>query len=240
MSQNKNSSKPVQKKYGHLDCIEIEGDGANAKLTVVMLHGFGADCSDLVSLARTVAAPPGTRWIFPNAHLTVPLGPHMEGRAWFPISLRDLESSMSGGAPLDFANVIPPGIKAARQKVVGLMQAADLKPEKTCIAGFSQGAMLATDLALSSDGMFAGLGIISGTLVCREQWIERAKLRPGLRYYQSHGVADQVLPVAAAERLWSEVLAVNGLKGQFFKHRGGHEIPLEVCAGFSAFLFTLL
>ena len=228
-----------EKKYGQLQCLEIEGGGSQAPLTVILLHGYGADMGDLASVVRILKAPPHTRWIFPNAPLAVPLGPNFEGRAWFPLRLAELEQMAAGGAPLDFTELKPPGLKAAHQSVLDLMAKAGVNPGKTCLGGFSQGSMVATDITLRHRDMFAGLIILSGTLVCANEWRELAKSKGQLRYLQSHGEIDPDLPLNLAERLHREVLQAGGMSGEFIRFRGGHEIPLPVLNKLSSFLLSL-
>ncbi len=76
-----------------------------------------------------------------------------------------------------------------------------LAPSKLVIGGFSQGAMLATDVALRSDIPLAGLCLFSGTLIAEQEWVVSAPNRRGLRVSLSHGQSDAILPFTAAERL---------------------------------------
>src|SRR5690606_1756979 len=125
-------------KVGQLECRGREGE--NARQLVVLLHGFGADASDLAPLADLL--DPDQRWsfYFPEAPLEVPIGPMWTGRGWFPISLRELETGV------DFTKIRPPGLDLSRKLVSEMI--FHLNPEKLVIGGFSQGAMVATDFAM--------------------------------------------------------------------------------------------
>jgi phospholipase/carboxylesterase len=225
---------PRRRRIGQLDTIEIEGASDDAP-TVVLFHGYGADCTDLASLGQMVQAPKGTRWIFPNGHHSVPLGPHMEGRAWFPISVADLEKSMAAGAGVDLSAIMPPGLKRARELAFDMIAKLGVPWERLVLGGFSQGAMLATELALTAEKAPAGLVILSGTLVNAPVWEQLAPKRAGLPFFQSHGVADPVLSFAMAERL-ERLLVQEGLRGRMLKFHGGHEIPAEVLIQLGAYL----
>ena len=98
------------------------------------------------------------------------------------------------------------------------------------IGGFSQGAMLATDIVLRSARPFGGLAIMSGTLVSHSEWLPLMAARKGLPVLQSHGRADPVLPFAIAERLRDE-LGAAGLPVEFTPFNGGHGIPGPVLDG---------
>lgn len=222
-----------RRKIGHLECIEVLGEESGP--TVILFHGYGADMMDLASLAQAVQAPKTTNWYFPNGHLAVPIGPHHEGRAWFPISLSELER----GGNIDLSTVVPPGLKRARENALEFIEKLGAKPEKLVIGGFSQGAMLATDVMLHMKTPPAGLALLSSTLVNAETWSTLAKKHPGFKFFQAHGFRDQVLSFQLAQRL-EAVLKDAGWEGQLQRFEGGHEIPFEVLIQLGAFLRKVL
>ena len=105
-----------KRKIGNLDCIEIPGT-ENAPVIVVM-HGYGADCLDLLPMARILETPPGTRFLFPNGPMAVPIGPHVTGRAWFEIDIEALEKARMEGTHRDLSNSTPKGMKDAKHELV--------------------------------------------------------------------------------------------------------------------------
>jgi len=230
-----------KKRIGSLDVLQVEGDASAA--TVILFHGFGADMADLASLAGVIQAKKGTNWIFPNGHLKVAIGPHQEGRAWFPISIAELEKSAAQNEPLDWSVSIPPGMKKARQAVLHMIQELKVPSERLILGGFSQGGMIATDVALHMETPPAGLAVLSGTLINGTEWQELAlKLAAHFSsqgkqfsFFQSHGTRDQILSVVMAEKL--EKLFLNAKwKGHLLKFQGGHEIPPEVIIQLGAYL----
>lgn len=229
--------KPQRKRIGPLDTIQIEGSSDGP--TVVLFHGFGADCSDLAPLAQYLQGPPGTNWIFPNGHLSVPLGGHYEGRAWFPISISELEKAMATGTGADFSYVIPPGLKKSREMAVEMLAALKVPADRLILGGFSQGAMLATDITLHMDETPKGLAILSGTLVNAEKWKELAPKKSGFEFFQSHGVRDPVLNFMMAERL-EGLLKEASWKGSLQKFEGAHEIPHEVLFQLAGYIRKVL
>lgn len=226
-----------RRKIGPLETLFLEGseDGP----TVILFHGFGADCTDLASLAQSLQAPKGTNWIFPNGHLSVALGPHMEGRAWFPISVSELEKNMAAGIGADFSAVVPPGLKRARENVFEMLEKLGAPMNRVVLGGFSQGGMLATDVALHSDQNPAGLAILSGTLVNAPVWKELLAKHSSLDFFQSHGFHDPVLSFGMAQRL-EALLIAGGWKGRLLRFEGGHEIPFEVLSQMGAYLRKVL
>ena len=65
-----------------------------------------------------------------------------------------------------------------------------LPPDRVFLGGFSQGAMLACDTVLRSPRAFAGLLILSGSIIAQREWEERWPARKGLPVFQSHGTDD--------------------------------------------------
>jgi phospholipase/carboxylesterase len=200
---------------------------------VVLMHGYGAPGTDLVPLWRELSVPPAVRFVFPEAPLDAGFG----GRAWWPIDMARLQDRFSASGAARLIAEVPEGSAASREAVLGLLAALErdfgAKPESTVIGGFSQGAMLATDIVLRSKRPFGGLAVLSGTLISHDEWQPLLKARKGLPVVQSHGRADAVLPFAVAEQLRDELSAA-GLALEFVPFNGGHGIPgsvLEALAG---------
>jgi len=95
------------------------------------------------------------------------------------------------------------------------------------IGGFSQGAMLATEVFLKAPETPAGLICLSGTLLSQPYWQELAQNRKGSTVFMSHGEMDQVLPHKGSVAL-QKFFESNGIKTQFASFRGAHEIPVPV------------
>lgn len=191
---------------------------------VVLMHGFGAPGTDLVSLAQVLEAPPGTRFVFPQGPLE--LGAGFGGRAWWMIDIIALETAMASGTFRDLSRQVPDGLTEAREKVESCLAAIELEltPTRLALGGFSQGAMLATDVALHSERDIALLVLFSGTVIAEPIWASVVARRQGLQVVQSHGLSDPILPYQGAERLRA-LLEEGGLRVRFVPFQGGHEIP---------------
>jgi phospholipase/carboxylesterase len=213
--------------------MEVLGDPGAP--TIVLFHGYGADMTDLASLAGAIQAPKNSNWYFPNGHLSVPLGGQYEGRAWFPIPLSELQA----GSTLDLSLQVPPGMKKSRENARAFLEKLGVAPSKLVLGGFSQGAMLATDLMLHMDVPPAGLALLSGTLVNAVEWEELAKRHSGFRFFQAHGARDQVLAFSHAQKL-EQLFKRSGWQGQLQRFEGGHEIPSEVLIQLGSYLRKVL
>jgi phospholipase/carboxylesterase len=215
---------------GGLDVLLTGGtdrEGGGDGPLVVLLHGFGAPGDDLVPLWRVMDAPAGTRWAFPAAPLALE-GAGYGGRAWWMIDIERHVMAVQRG-DISLPREAPPGMSDARDRVVAMLDAleASARPSKLVLGGFSQGAMLACDVALHTERPLAGIALLSGTLVAQEEWAPRATRRRSLPVFQSHGTADPMLPYAQAEKL-RDVLREGGMDVTWVPFHGGHEIPATV------------
>src|SRR5262245_8279285 len=122
--------------------------GSTKGHNVVLLHGFGADASDLFPVAEVLDPDENWNFYFPEAPIEVPIGDMWTGRGWFPISVRDLESGV------DFTKVRPPGMDESARAVDDML--FHLNSEKLVLGGFSQGAMISMEVALNGVENLAG------------------------------------------------------------------------------------
>jgi phospholipase/carboxylesterase len=213
--------------------------GGEGPPTLLFLHGYGSNAADWEPFTGTVATPPGARWIFPEApETTVPPDGPVGGRAWWRL---DLESHIPPGQKLpDLAATHPPGMDSAAASVHLLLHDLSWKPGgPVVLGGFSQGAIVASDLAFTSDDEIAALVLLSVTPVSEATWRRGLEGRRGLRVFVSHGRSDDILPFAAAERFQRE-LSDAGLVVTWVPFDGGHEIPGEVVVALNKFLAPIL
>jgi phospholipase/carboxylesterase len=207
------------------------GDGP----AILLCHGFGAPGDDLVSLSRVIDAGVGVRWFFPEAPIALPWG----GRAWWPLDMERLQALQQRGASRALAEETPDGLAAARAALEATIAALETERgvtrDKLIIGGFSQGAMVTTEIALHADRPFAGLALLSGNLLSADRWAEAAgRSGPSIHAFVAHGRQDPVLPFAGAEALRA-LLEKAGASVDWVAHGGQHEIPPPVVAGLGAF-----
>jgi len=210
----------------------------NPDCTVFLLHGYGADCEDLRSLATVFKTGQRTHWIFPNGPLSVPIGPGWSGSAWWPIDMTRFERPDD----LSWTEAEPKELPKLREELLTWIQRVEPDLDKVILGGFSQGAMLACDLFLNAPTTPKALLLLSGAVINRPQWSEKIKARvgpgPAPRFFQSHGLKDQVLPHKVAAQL-ENLFVQNGWKGALFSFPGAHEIPMNVVEKANQFLKSL-
>jgi len=222
-------------------CIVGPGD---APLTVVLLHGFGAPGDDLVGLASYLRAP--ARFVFPAAPLELsaadPADAASAARAWWMLDLARLEAEMRAGTARDRRAEVPEGLPPARQQMLRLLDQVKTQlgvdDRHLVIGGFSQGAMLALDVALHREVAPAAVIAMSTTLLAEGEWQPRMTRLAGVPVLLSHGRHDPLLPFAIAEVVRDKLRAA-GAAVDWHAFPGGHEIPPAVLAAAGALLTRL-
>lgn len=214
---------------GPFNCLVTS---ANSKSCVILFHGYGANASDLAPLSEVLGG--GSTWIFPNGIQKIPIAGAM-GRAWFQIDIQALEECMAQGTYRDMSVYRPPDIEKSYQRAREFLDKIESQYDEVFIGGFSQGAMLATELVLRGTKNTRALIVLSGTLLCRSQWSKWASTCQGLKFFQSHGHHDPILSFKQAEALF-QMLTGSHWMGEFHSFWGDHEIPPEVIQSLGQFL----
>lgn len=197
---------------------------------VVLCHGFGATGTDLVPIAEEFfGSNPElreVRFVFPAAPLE--LDPVYDARAWWEIDIERVQQLMETGEYRELRNSHPPRLAICREMLEQLVTEIalewDVVPGRMVVGGFSQGAMLTTDLVLNAPHALGGLICWSGSLISEDRWRSAAAANAITPVVQSHGRMDPILPFAGAEAL-RELLAENGYEVEFVPFPGQHEIP---------------
>lgn len=215
--------------------VRTVGERRHPRQVVILLHGWGAPGTDLVPLGEVLAAP-GRLLVFPEGPLVSQGG----GRAWWPLDIVRLMSARERGEERALRQETPAGLPEARDQMRALVtevtRRARVAPAAVWIGGFSQGAMLATDVALAAPDTVAGLVVLSGSLLAEPTWTARlAAMPPGFPIFMSHGRGDPVLPFGLAEALRDHAQAARQ-DVTWVPFDGGHEIPRLVLAKLMAFL----
>src|SRR4029453_15428783 len=120
------------------------------------------------------------------------------GKAWWHVDLERLIHRRTPELLDQFRRGCPVGLPEARERLVALLGEAGkhfgLTADRFVLGGFSQGAMLSTDVALRLKKSPAGLCILSGALTNEDEWRRLARERGPLTVLQSHGKYDSILP----------------------------------------------
>ena len=172
--------------------------GKKPKQLVILLHGYGADGSNLIGLGAEWADNlPDAEFIAPNAPYQCEMNPF--GYQWF--SLRDL-------TPEVIFNFLKEVVPVLNSFIDSELKKRNLTEKDLVLVGFSQGTMMSLYTAPRRENCCAGIIGYSGRLFGEENLKDECKSKPPITLI--HGEADDVVPFE------SMVLAKNALVAEGF------------------------
>lgn len=229
------------RQIGKIKCLEVRNStpaSDDSADLVILFHGYGADAYDLQTLSEAITPRLQKNWLFPQGPIEVPIGPGWTGRAWWNLDMAAIQQAAQNGEQLDMRNFSPEGLKKIRPQLLEMIEQTKVPCNRVILGGFSQGAMLATDLFLNSAQAPKGLIIFSGQLICQNEWKPLIGNRLGKTFFMSHGNKDPILSYVGAQRL-ETLLSQNGMKGKLITFPGAHEIPIQAVTGATDYLNSL-
>jgi|TARA_B110000240_G_scaffold48135_1_gene54611 phospholipase/carboxylesterase len=157
----------------------------NCDSLVILIHGYGADGTDLLGLANSLGQHmPNTVFVAPDAPHKCQMNP--SGREWFPIPWID------GSSEVDARLVMEQAINTTNIFIDDMIKAENVDINNTILLGFSQGTMLSLHLAPRRDTALAGVVGFSGRLLEPESLEEEVKSKMPILLV--HGDSDDVVP----------------------------------------------
>ncbi|GAB6091247.1 alpha/beta hydrolase [Spirochaeta dissipatitropha] len=218
-------------------------DLADCDIHCFLLHGFGADAHDLMSLSNEMHTSAVVDYLYPQAPYEIVMNGMKNGTAWFPRNEPEIMKALTGDYFLGLSRIDPPDMKLSADELLAFIEDTGMDWSKIILGGFSQGAMIAVETALRAPKPPAGLMILSGALVARERWAALASELPSrwgkdiqVPVYQSHGRQDAILDIVGAEEL-QELLSESGVFcGELAYFSGPHTIPFEILKDIAAFI----
>jgi len=184
--------------------------------TIVTLHGWGASAHDLLGLAPFLQR--GSALVLcPEGPVSFEIGPGVVGHGWFPLA------GAGGGAPDPRA--FQRGADLLRRFLDEAVARYPIDRRKLVLLGFSQGGVMAYDIALREPRRFAGLVALSS-------WLPAPLVPPkqpeheGFPVFVVHGTEDPMIPVERARESRDALIRL-GVGLTYREFEMGHEIRPE-------------
>jgi len=191
------------------ELISLNSESATNRL--VLLHGWGADAHDLVTVGKLLTE--GLKDRFEIVSLSAPQ-PHPSGlgRQWYPLYPHEWEQ-------------VPKAVLDLERRLRNLCF-KNIPLNKTLLLGFSQGGAMALEVATRIK--FKGIFALSS--YPHPDWNPHKDMPP---IFLCHGNMDQVVPKEASQKSF-DILSKNGIKSDLYFFEGGHEINndlIDHCRG---------
>jgi phospholipase/carboxylesterase len=192
------------------------------KLTIILLHGLGADGKDFESIVPELKLPENLpiRFVFPHAPMqpvTINNGYIM--RAWYDIVSFHIDEHADEA-----------GIQRSEQELTKLINREEergMSADKIILAGFSQGAVIALTTGLRYPKKLAGILALSGYLPYAEDVIAHSNPEnKNIPIFIGHGTEDDVVPFFLGT-LSAETLRKHQFNVSFHSYPIPHTVSME-------------
>ena len=195
------------------DTLQWLPASGQAEQLMILLHGWGASADDMTPLALAL------RHEFPQAALLAPQGfeavdSGLAGRQWF--SLAGPDEAAQAAALASALPRLADWLRAA-QAASGMSEAA------TALLGFSQGALMALELAQLHDGIAGRVLSFAGRYA---RLPTHALTQTTLHFL--HGADDEVIPATESRRAIEHLAALQGDATIDIVKGIGHALPPEL------------
>ena len=167
---------------------------------VLMIHGYGSNEDDLFSFARLL--PENYKIVSLRAPYSLPYG----GFSWYGINLDD-----SSNIKINISQAKDSILKIKDFVENELKSKYSFDINNICLIGFSQGTILSYALSLNYPNLFKRIIALSGK-INMDLIDEVVKDYSDLKYFCSHGIQDQVIPVNFSRK------SISWLKSQNINH----------------------
>lgn len=217
-----------------LECIRVD-TAPNPSVSVIWLHGLGADGHDFVPIVRELdldGCPP-IRFIFPHAPaMPVTINNGYVMRAWYDILGADLVQRED-----------EVGLRRSQKMVEHLIaqeKEGGTPSDRIVLAGFSQGCAMALQTGLRHPEKLAGLLCLSGYLPLHATLpAERHDANHHTPIFLAHGRGDPIVPIDRAEKS-RDILMSLGYNVEWHAYPMQHEVCMNEIDDVSAWFRRIL
>ncbi len=181
-------------------------------VTVVALHGRGADAHDLLPLVESLG--------FDDLLVIAPRAPRLfefgGGYAWYDLSEEGIPDPASFNESLQLL----------REFLAEIRKGYPIEPTKLVLLGFSQGTVMSYAAGLLDPTNFRGIVALSGYIPSRSNLPIQWDKLTGFPVFISHGAYDELIPLKLG-RESAELLRNAGANVTFREYAMGHQVTEE-------------
>jgi phospholipase/carboxylesterase len=217
-----------------LQSIELN-PGVEARATIVILHGLGADGTDFLSVADELdlSAVGPVRWVFPRAPvMPVTINGGQPMRAWYDILGADIVRREDEA-----------GLRASMALVQALLEAEEARgmpSHRIVLCGFSQGCAITLGAGLRHGRRLAGLVGLSGYMpLAATTEVERHAANASTPVFLAHGRSDGVVPLARGAAARDQLQAL-GQPVEWHDYPMQHSVCMEELQALQQWLLRVL
>ena len=218
----------------NLQTIDVD-PGTQARSTLIILHGLGADGTDFLSFADELKLGPvgPVRWVFPRA----PMRPVTSNggnvmRAWYDIMGADLLRREDEA-----------GLRESMAQVHALIDrevARGVPAQRIVLGGFSQGCAITLGAGLRYGQRLGGLAALSGYVPLAASLVaERNPANHTTPVFQAHGRSDGVIPLARGTAARDQLLGL-GQPVEWHDYPMAHSVCVEEVQALQLWLLRVL
>ena len=194
--------------------IKPEND-EKIKNAIILLHGYGGDGKDISILSLNWKRHlPNTIFLCPNGHEKCHVNP--SGYQWFDLTKEDPKHVLAEAKRAE---------KKLNQFINEVKKKFDLKNEKICLSGFSQGCMMSLNLGLISDHEYNCIVGFSGKIIDQEYLREEKKVSTSTLLI--HGDSDEIVSPNYMLEAKDFFLRSDMKIDTYLVKNCGHNIPIE-------------
>jgi len=217
-----------------LQTIELD-PGCEARATVIILHGLGADGTDFLPVADELRLGPAgpVRFVFPRAPVrpvTINGGHAM--RAWYDILGADIVQREDAAGLRESMRLV--------RQIVEREVARGVPARRIVLAGFSQGCAVALGAGLRHPERLAGLAGLSGYVPLADTTVaERHAANRDTPVFLAHGRSDGVVPLARGIA-GRDLLQALGQPVEWHDYPMEHSVCMEEVQALNGWLLKVL
>lgn len=211
-----------------LDTVEVE-TGPAPSVSVVWMHGLGADGHDFEPIVPELDLPDGlaVRFVFPHAPMRpVTVNGGLVMRAWYDVSFageRRVEDEV--------------GVRASERHIRALIAREaerGVPAARTYLFGFSQGGAMALHTGLRVEQRLGGIAALSCSLPLAVTLAsEVSAANRNVPIFMAHGKQDELVPVARGAEA-RDALARLGYRPEWHEYPMPHSVCAEEIADLCA------